>query len=87
MKFAEKYGGSTEPSGSICGAGKKPPPPEELNRFFELFRKSRGDKASFMDVSMESYFSLPIKKIGESGILKFYTLEFNSAVAAMSLTL
>ncbi|MEN8189452.1 MAG: GNAT family N-acetyltransferase [Thermodesulfobacteriota bacterium] len=66
-------------------SGKTPATQSELNRFFTMFRQSRSDKNSFMDIRMESYFRLLIKTLGKIGILKIYFLEIQGNIAAASL--
>ncbi|MDD5039091.1 MAG: GNAT family N-acetyltransferase [Dehalococcoidales bacterium] len=55
-----------------------------IDIFLKQFRDSRGDKATFMTVQMESFFRTMAKTMAEAGLLRFGILHFNgSAIAAL----
>jgi len=55
---------------------------EEMNTFFDLFRKNREDKAAFMTPRLRSFFRSLAEAMAEVRILKLFFLELNGTPAA-----
>jgi CelD/BcsL family acetyltransferase involved in cellulose biosynthesis len=60
---------------------------ESIPIFLRLFRESRQDKAIFLTIRMESFFTSLIKSMAQAGLLRLGILELNASPVAVAICL